>query len=384
MERAMKRKYKLKKSAIIILVLLILIIVSLIFLLISVFKTKSYSLEYNIDNYEISENYNNEGNYYYYEISNNNLKYNFIYKSSYNKEKKLIKEIKEYQDEDYLCLIVRSNYIESYPLCSYKDSYIDYHLISETLQEKLSDYYTEPKIVEEKYENYNIFNQNEQLLLWSYKGFNYFNKDKTEFIKIFNKDIYEIPLATKINNYILIPDYEQEYYFNKVYLLNLETLKVEEWNLKYEISFDSYVLGTNDKSIYLIDKKNKREYELVPHKKKMRIVAKSNNQATIYEEGQISKVSLTKLINKEQTFTYKENYKYQLINNQLYLSYLDSSNKIKVSNQKIDTIISTYEENVYYLIDDTLYKYNLKYGEVKLIQYSDWEFNYKNLIFINN
>ena len=380
----MKRKYKLKKSAIIVLVLLILIIVSLIFLLISVFKTKSYSLEYNIDNYEISENYNNEGNYYYYEISNNNLKYNFIYKSSYNKEKKLIKEIKEYQDEDYLCLIVRSNYIESYPLCSYKDSYIDYHLISETLQEKLSDYYTEPKIVEEKYENYNIFNQNEQLLLWSYKGFNYFNKDKTEFIKIFNKDIYEIPLATKINNYILIPDYEQEYYFNKVYLLNLETLKVEEWNLKYEISFDSYVLGTNDKSIYLIDKKNKREYELVPHKKKMRIVAKSNNQATIYEEGQISKVSLTKLINKEQTFTYKENYKYQLINNQLYLSYLDSSNKIKVSNQKIDTIISTYEENVYYLIDDTLYKYNLKYGEVKLIQYSDWEFNYKNLIFINN
>ncbi len=122
----------------------------------------------------------------------------------------------------------------------------------------------------------------------------------------------------------------------------------------------------------------------MPHKKKMRIVAKSNNQATIYEEGQISKVSLTKLINKEQTFTYKENYKYQLINNQLYLSYLDSSNKIKVSNQKIDTIISTYEENVYYLIDDTLYKYNLKYGEVKLIQYSDWEFNYKNLIFINN
>ena len=380
----MKRKYKLKKSAIIVLVLLILIIVSLIFLLISVFKTKSYSLEYNIDNYEISENYNNEGNYYYYEISNNNLKYNFIYKSSYNKEKKLIKEIKEYKDEDYLCLIVRSNYIESYPLCSYNDSYIDYHLISETLQEKISDYYTEPKMIEEKYQNYNIFNQDEQLLLWSYKGFNYFNKDKTEFIKIFNKDIYEIPLATKINNYILIPDYEQEYYFNKAYILNLENLKVEEWNLKYEISFDSYVLGTNDKSIYIIDKKNKKEYELVPHKKKMRIIAKSNNQATIYEEGQISKVSLTKLINKEQTFTYKENYKYQLINNQLYLSYLDSSNKIKVSNQKIDTIISTYEDNVYYLIDDTLYKYNLKYGEVKLIQYSDWEFNYKNLIFINN
>lgn len=380
----MKKKYKIKKSAIIVLVLLILIIVSLIFMLISLFKTKSYSLEYNIDNYAISENYNNEGNYYYYEISNNDLKYNFLYKSSYYKEKKLIKEIKEYKDEDYLCLIVRSNYIKSYPLCSYNDSYIDYHLVSEKLQEKISDYYTKSKTIEKKYENYNIFNQDEQLLVWSYKGFNYLNKDNVEFIKIFNKDIYEIPLATKINNYILIPDYEQEYSFNKVYLLNLETIKVEEWNLKYEISFDSYILGTNDKSIYLIDKKNKKEYELVPHKKKMRIVAKSNNQATIYEKGQLSKVSLTKLINKEQTFTYKENYKYQLINNQLYLSYLDSSDLIKVSNQKIDTIISTNEDNVYYLIDDTLYKYNLKYGEVKIIQYSEWKFNYKNLIFINN
>lgn len=380
----MKKKYKIKKGAIIVLVLVIIIIVALITFIISLLKTKSYSLEYNIDNYEISENYNNESNYYYYEISNEKMKYNFIYNSTYNKEKKLIKEIKEYKDEDYTCLTIRSNYIESYPLCSYQNNRIDYHLVSEKLQEKIYDYYKLPKLIDKNYKNYQIYSNDDKILLWSYKGFNYINGAKTDFIKIFNKDIYEIPLATKINNYIMIPDYEQEHYFNKVYIINLEDLKVEKWTLKYEISFDSYILGINDRSIYLIDKKAKKEYELVPHKKKMRILAKSNQQGTIYEEGQISKVSMTKLTSKEHNFVYKKNYNYKLIKNNLYLSYLDSSQKIKVSNQKIDTIITSHNDNVYYLIDDTLYRYNLKYGEVKLIKYSEWNYNYKNLIFINN
>ena len=380
----MKKKYKLKKSAIIVSILLIIIIIILISFIISLFKSKSYSLEYSIDNYDISENYNNEKKYYYYEITNNENKYNFIYKAPYNKEKKLIYEIKEYQDEDYTCLVVKSNYINSYPLCSSKESNIDYHLINDKLKEELSDYFTITKELNEKYENYTIYNKDNQIFIWSYKGFNYISKDNNKFIKIFDKDIYEIPLATKINNYILIPDYQQEHYFNKIYIIDLDTLETEEWPLKYEISFDSYILGTNDKSIYLIDKKDKIEYELVPHKKKMRIIAKSNNQGTIYENGQISKVSMTKLANQEQSFIYKEDYKYQLINNNLYLSYIDSSIKIQISNKKIDTIIYTNEANVYYLIDDTLYRYNPKYGEIKLVKYSEWQFNYKNLIFINN
>ena len=380
----MKKKYKLKKGAFIVLVLFIIIIVALVLFITSLFKSKSYSLEYNIDKYEISENYNNDGNYYYYEISKGNLKYNFIYKSTYNKEKKLIQEIKEYKDEKYTCITIKSNYLKSSPLCTYKNEHIDYHLISDDLKERLSDYYKSTKTIEKKYENYTLFNQDNKLLLWSYKGFNYLNKDKIKFIKIFNKDIYEIPLATKLNNYIFIPDYEQEHYFNKVYLINLDTLEIDEWKLKYEISFDSYILGTNEKSLYLLDKKNKVEYEIVPHKKKMRIIAKSNNQGTIYDKGQITKVSMSKLSTKEQYFIYKQIYKYQLINKKLYLSYLDSSIKIKVSEQKIDNIIATDEDDVYYLVKDTLYKYNIKYGETKLIKYSDWEFNYKNLIFVNN
>ena len=143
-------------------------------------------------------------------------------------------------------------------------------------------------------------------------------------------------------------------------------------------------MGINEKSIYLIDQKNKIEYELVPHKQKMRIIANKNKKGTIYENGNVNKISMNKLINKKHTFIYDRLYNFYLKNNELYMTYINSNLTTKVSNQKIDTIISINNDSVYYLIDNTLYRYNLKYGEIKLVSYADWEFNYKNLIFIND
>ena len=61
-----------------------------------------------------------------------------------------------------------------------------------------------------------------------------------------------------------------------------------------------------------------------------------------------------------------------------------NNTKIKVTDQNITSLVYQNNDNVYYLIDDTLYRYNLKYGEVKLMKYGEWNINYKNLIFINN
>ena len=50
----MKKKYRLKKSAITVLVIFIFLIALIIYL--SFFSSKSYSVEYNIFDYDISEN----------------------------------------------------------------------------------------------------------------------------------------------------------------------------------------------------------------------------------------------------------------------------------------------------------------------------------------
>lgn len=378
----MKKKYKLKKSAIVIIFSFIIFIVALIILISSIFRSRSYSIDYSLEEYKISENYDDKEKIFYYEIIYKNKKYNFISKQKYKKEKKLISNITSYEEEPYTCLVIDSSYIKTPPVCSDDNQQIDAHLVSETLQEQFSTYLSYPDYQNNSYKNYQIFNTENKILIWSYKGFNYLKNGKVEEIKIFDKDIYDIPLATKINNYILIPNYEQEYSFNEMYVINLDNSKVETWKLKYSISFDSLVLGYNDKSVYILDNKNKIEYELVPHKHKMRIIAKENKQAIIYRNGEEEKISMNKLISSKETFTYKNPYHYELHNNTLYLSYLTKDNQTKVSNQNISSIIHINNENIYYLVDTTLYKYNPKYGETKLVNYYEWNFNNKNLIFI--
>lgn len=377
----MKKKYRLKKSAILVIVIFIFFIALIIS---SLFKTKSYSVEYNIFEYDISENYDKEKELYYFEISKDEMTYPFVYKSEYQKERKIIKDIKEYKEDDYLCLKIEGSLIKSYPLCSYKKENIDYHLVPDSVKEKISEYFKTPVSIEKQESNYEIYNGEDELYIWSYKGFNYIKDGKIKRINIFKDDVYEIPLATKINNYIFVPDYEQKYNFDKAYVINLETQEVEKWNLKHSISFDSYILGINDRSIYLIDRKNRKEYELVPEKLKMRTIAKPNSQGTIYKNGSIQKESMNKLVTKDYSFTYDRTYNYYIEDNTLYLNYLSSSTKIKISNQEITSLVYQSNDNVYYLINDTLYRYNFKYGEVKIMQYSEWTINYKNLIFINN
>lgn len=380
----MKKKYKLKKSAIIFLIIILVLIIAVIAFIFHMFKLKSYSLEYNIDDFDISENFDEKSNFYYYEIKDDNIKYSFIDQKEYQKEKRLIKGINKYNYEGYQCLTIESSIISSIPLCSYKEEQISFNIVPQELQEKVNNKIPEINYKNTKYENYTIYTDNNKILIWSYKGFNYINNDDVKFIKLFDKDVYDIPLATKINNYIVIPDYTQLYNFNRVYLINLNNGKTDIWELDKEISYDSYVLGINDKSIFIIDKKSSIEYELVPHRKKMRIVASGDGVGVIYDNGEKKSITLNKLVTKEQTFIYKNLYHYSLKDNTLYLSYLDKDNRIKVSNNEVKEIVYVNNDNVYYLVEDTLYKYNILEGEIKLVTYREWNFNYKNLIFIND
>ena len=116
------KKYKIKTSVKIIAILIIALLI-LVFTLSGCDASKSYSLEYNIDNYDISENYDINRNLYYYQITSNKQKYDFIYKSSLIEENKLIKKIKEYTNGDDACITIDSDYIKTTPLCTHKNNH---------------------------------------------------------------------------------------------------------------------------------------------------------------------------------------------------------------------------------------------------------------------
>ncbi len=48
----------------------------------------------------------------------------------------------------------------------------------------------------------------------------------------------------------------------------------------------------------------------------------------------------------------------------------------------VKEIVYSTEDTVYYLEGDTLYYYNDSDGEVLVISNFEWNFNYKNMIFI--
>ena len=335
---------KLKKRKIL---QIIFVIVLLIFIIIfNLIKRKNYEVEYKVDKYNIVENYNHK--IYTFRISNEDNSFSFLKNIKYTKKHKLINNIKEIK-------------------------------LDNEMKEKLN--FVDREEDEEKtYNNLKINNLLDyNYLVWNYKGFDLISQNSTETINLFNSDIYDIPLSKIVNNYLLIADYDSKYNFNKFYVINVLKGTKDEFKIKDDISFDSYILGSYKESIYLVDRKNKIEYEIVPHKKKIRKVGTESKQGIIYTENGFERISLTKLVSKEYSFYDDNLYNYKIIDNKLVQEL--NKDKMIVSNKDIKDIIAIKEDNVLYLVDDTLYFYNILYGEIKVMTNFEWNFNYKNNIY---
>ena len=356
---------------------IVLLFVTFLFIYLS---PKNYEKEYDIDGFAVIEKYDKKKESYIFSVAIDKLNFKFLSNQKYTTNRKLITSITTKKSESGICI---QPYIQKEvkdPLCYENDTYIDYRLASKDLWE------SERKIttLNDEYNNIKInYLDSDTYLLWNYRGFSLINNERKEDIKIFETDVYNLELAVVINKYLVVADYDQKYNFNKMFIVNLEKLSIEEWELDAEISFDSYILGTEDKSIYLVDRKNEIEYELVPHKKRMRKVGTKNKSGRILKNGTWEDISLTQLVNKSHTFSNVHDYEYTLEDNTLYLNYEGDFTKIKVSNAHIGSIVTAVEDRVYYLVKDKLFMYSLSLGEIQIFEYFEWNFNTENMIFIN-
>lgn len=347
-----------------------------IIFLITYLSPREYTLEYKKDNVKITEYYSKKEEYYKLSFNYKNKVYEFITFAKYSKNRKLIDKIEIIEIGEYTCLVPESKELKTYPLCKKDDENISYHLVN-GLEEKVSSELYKTLIAKEsKYKNIEISSLDDKTyLIWNYSGLDIINKNGNESINIFEKDVYDTSLAYLLNDYFIIPDYEETYRFDKVYLYNLKKSKLSTWELNKAIYFDSYILGSNDKSLFVFDKKEKKEYELVPHKEKIRTISPK-----IIENGEWENVSTQTLVNNKLSFSDSEIIKYEIIDSNLYR--IHNNYKERISNQKVKYIVTYNKDEVYYLVEDSLYLYSLDYGEVKLMTYFEWNFNYENKIFV--
>lgn len=362
--------------------LLLIIFLIITFLLLIIFKDNSYSKVYDIDEYKVTEEFNDKQSYYYFQIKYNSLDYELLINHKYSGEK-LITNITKYSEKEELCLVLELTIGNSTLVCSKDNKLINWNLISDNLKDKIPS-----ELIKEYSENsytekdITIFNNiDSKIYIWNYKGFDIIENGKLKTLNIFDDDVYDTNLIAKVNNYIIIPNYNQKYNFNKIIVLNTKTDKIEEWELNYEISYDSYVMGSYENSIYLVDTKNKIQYELVPHKQKARIIATKNSQGLIYKK-EWQKMTVNQMINNKETFTFNIIYNYQIASQKLYLSYINSPNTIQVTNNQVDKIVAINDNEVYYLSQNKLFYFNIYDGEKLLAQKEEWLFNNENKVFI--
>lgn len=354
-------------------IFIILIIVALV-----KYFSSDYKIEYELGNHKIETNYSNGR--YYIEIDG---KYNFdIYKKR-GLSKLKISNIIEINSNSLNCVYPDIKGVKTNPLCYYNGEYTDYNLIDSDLLNKYKtnhiDYETNDTFSYNK-----SLEENEYVMLWNYKGLYEMNYDKVENISILNKDEYNNSLMYQIDNKIFFPDYDQDYLFKNFYIFNIDTSKYKKIETKFEISYDSYIVGNIKNKIYLYDIKNSNLYEINIKNSKINLICSKELGYFKYDGKKKINVDKSEFDNKNITYNKDViyNYEYKIENNIIYKIYKDNfelKNKIYTGNNL--RIIDQNEDNLYFISGDILYKYSPTNGVQRVFNYFELNFNQNNIIY---
>lgn len=364
--------------------------------------------------FEITEIYQKEnGNIYDIKIKVEDAEFQYIIKNNYNKQKKIIKNIEYFVENNNKCIYpVLENDEGTYLQCI-KDnrlytssSYYNQNFISQIQQilsekgyqlSKFSDNTTEQYLNSTIYTN-NLINS-DYITLWMYKGINIINPLKKDNITILSFDKYENKHGYLVNNYYIIPNYlsSRVLEFSSVSIINLENKKIEKLELNQTLSSNTYINGIVENKFYYTDPSNLLQIEINPEKKHVRLIGSKELGGTLYN-GNWENVNIYDFKNNNILFQ-KEmpsiNYSYKEIieGDSSYYFYNNSGEVYQLSKNNLTNPILLFKTNninnfniikdtVYYVSDDTLYYFNNKDGIIPVLKNNELRYNTTNRISI--
>ena len=358
-------------------------ILIIIFILFLKYYNSNYKMEYKLDNYIIKTVYKNKR--FYYEIKDNDHIYNFDIYGKRKLSKSKINKITIIEDESFKCIYPTIKDIKTYPLCYVNDVYTDYNLIESDL---LKDYKNENKDDGKPIKDFvyfNNLNNNEHIALWNYKGYTIMSGKSYRNIELFKKDKYDNTLAYLYDKYIYMANNDQNHEYNSLVKLDITDFSHETIDLGYNLDFDSYIVGSVKKNIYIFDNKYSILYEFNTKKKETKIIGNNEMGFVKYENGKFVPCS------KTEYKTDKIRYNNELESNYVYKSNngifktIKNNNKV---NQKIINgdvkLLKEFNNKIYYSNNNYLYMYTPNNGSNKVFYYYELEFNGNNMIFVYN
>lgn len=387
----------------IVLLFLILLLVELIVYLFKSNHTIEYKIKTNDEEFTIKEIY--QKNNYYFNINIDNNNFSFNYENKFHKTRRVIQKVKYYQTDEMSCLfpiLKDNNYLNI--ICLKDDNLYYYDYIKEDITEftnqlKKKGYAISSDVsVAKKLGNSKVYVDNidaySSIYVWKYNGFYALTKNNIEQLNLFDKDTYLNKLGIQVNNYYIIPDYDENYEYNKFYILNMKNNQIKTLKFKDSIADDYYNNGVVDNKLYLFDKENLLQYKINPKRNRYEIVGSKDDGGLYYNNKDWETLNIYDFKKEELTFKMKQevpkelqnydvifkdntNYYYfdgndyivynTVLKNKIYLFNLDG-----VSNQKF------IDNDLYFIKENTLYYYNIYHGLKKIMEYEELSFNKVN------
>lgn len=408
--------------------IILLLIMFLLYLGIQIgfkFFDKGYTMNYEIkkeNTFQVKEIYSqnkeNEHNNYYFEITVNGTTFGIQTYQNLNRLNKIIEDVEYFKNGNYECIypITKTKEIISDVICK-NDVYYYYHSIKGQDSE-LDNFVVSLKekgYVETLFEDtMNKINYSDVIVLYDnipkniYLGIEYYKgiysmnqKLSSKKIQLFKKDVYNKSISAFTDEYYIVADYDQEYEFHDFYLVNLETYKYEKITSNKAISFDSYVQGVVDNSIYIFDRSSKKQYELDVKTKTVIEVGNTESNIKYYnrgtwEEKSAYDASSSNIIfnhyqieNEFQGTTYSRIDKIGNVASGFYYLYQYQNGVYRVYRANVQNLsLITYLfstdtiDNIAYVDDQVYYKNSTKVkyyqdlvGEKTILEYNELQFN---------
>ena len=398
--------------------LLILLIGYFGFQLLFRFVDKGHIEEYEITTnnqlFNIKEIYTvntEEDNNYYLEIKVNDEIFDIQIYDNLNMAKRIVTDI-YYYNGDYKCIIPVINK-EKYGnvICKSGNTYYNYEDIKgknsslDLFVKELNLNMAENKELstKNKITIYDNLLDNHYIALETYKGITTINKKNISTIvdiNLFEKDIYTKDISCFIDKYYLVADYNKQTKFNEFKLVDITNNKIKKIKYDYDISLDSYILGTYQNKVYLFDNNSKKEYEIDIKKETVIEVGNINIGIKILTNGNFENINAYTVYQNKTKFTpYEVSYTFNNQNYDLvlkvgkeksgyYYIFEKNGNKYKVYRSNIqnglnkiylfetdNTNLLYSKDSVYYLDGKYLKRYDNK-GNRIILEYSELEFNH--------
>ena len=386
------------------------------------FFSKGYEYEYEVftndTDYKVKEKMmhkvTGEIDNYYFEIEYNNDIFYYQTLNSFNSANHIITNIYSYSDDEYNCILptLKNNSILTDIMCK-KDNVITFYhdiknanlgLISFAKSLSSIGYDSsnwDDDTASEQIGSVSIYKDNlisnHYLSLSNYKGLYILKNNKVDSINLFSSDNYKQTLATTVNEFYVVADYNSKYRFSKFFVVNLTNNRIDEITFDTEISFDSYIQGIHNDSFYIFDRNNKKQYEINVRKKNLLEIGNEQLGIKIYNHNEVEWINAADAKNKDILFNnqsidnenYDKVYKIGGDESGFYYLFKKDNNKYKAYRSNIqnsdqltylfdttDVERIIYKDNIiYYLNGDTINSYRDINGTKKIFKYNELTYN---------